>query len=156
MKQLGDRTAELQRIRPGTRVFAEGPYGTFTTRRRRHERVLLVAGGIGITPLRAMLGQMSQRPESVTLLYRAATPDDVVFGSELERARARGVRVHLLVGTEIGGHRGWLQNGQAVPLIGSARFGRLYGAALTQIGVESFALDATDATIAGLKAARAQ
>lgn len=62
----------------------------------------------------------------------------------------------LLVGTEIGGHRGWLQNGQAVPLIGSARFGRLYGAALKQIGVESFALDATDATIAGLKAARAQ
>jgi len=62
----------------------------------------------------------------------------------------------LLVGTEIGGHRDWLASGQPVPLIGSARFGRLYGAALKQIGVESFALDATEATIAGLKAARAQ
>ncbi|MEO8757451.1 MAG: 2-dehydro-3-deoxygalactonokinase [Devosia sp.] len=61
----------------------------------------------------------------------------------------------LLVGTEIGGHRDWL-DGQAVPLIGSARFGRLYGAALKQIGVESFALDAAEATIAGLKEARAQ
>jgi len=43
-----------------------------------------------------------------------------------------------------------------VPLIGSARFGRLYGAALKSIGIDSFALDAADATIAGLKEARAQ
>ena len=61
----------------------------------------------------------------------------------------------LLVGTEIGGHRDWLGTG-AVPLIGSARFGRLYGAALKSIGIDSFALDAADATIAGLKEARAQ
>lgn len=62
----------------------------------------------------------------------------------------------LLVGTEIGGHRDWLAAGQAVPLIGSARFARLYGAALKQIGIDSFALDAAEATIAGLKEARAQ
>jgi 2-keto-3-deoxy-galactonokinase len=43
-----------------------------------------------------------------------------------------------------------------VPLIGSARFARLYGAALKRIGVQSFALDAAEATIAGLKEARAQ
>ena len=61
----------------------------------------------------------------------------------------------LLVGTEIGGHRDWL-TGSAVPLIGSARFGRLYGAALKRIAVESFAVDAADATVAGLKLARAQ
>ena len=62
----------------------------------------------------------------------------------------------LLVGTEIGSHRDWLAAGQAVPLIGSARFARLYGAALKQIGIDSFALDAAEATIAGLKEARAQ
>jgi 2-dehydro-3-deoxygalactonokinase len=62
----------------------------------------------------------------------------------------------LLVGTEIGGHRDWLAPGQSVPLIGSARFARLYGAALKQIGIDSFALDAAEATIAGLKEARAQ
>lgn len=61
----------------------------------------------------------------------------------------------LLVGAEIGGHRDWL-SGASVPLIGSARFARLYGAALRRIGVESFAIDAADATIAGLKQARAQ
>lgn len=61
----------------------------------------------------------------------------------------------LLVGTEIGGHRDWLSGG-AIPLIGSARFGRLYGAALKRLGADSVAIDASDATIAGLKEARAQ
>ena len=61
----------------------------------------------------------------------------------------------LLVGVEIGGHREWL-SGAAVPLIGSARFGRLYGAALKLIGHAGEPIDAGDATIAGLKLARAQ
>ena len=61
----------------------------------------------------------------------------------------------LLVGTEIGGHRDWLDGG-TVPLIGSARFGRLYGAALEKLGIKSMAVDAAEATIAGLKLARAQ
>jgi 2-dehydro-3-deoxygalactonokinase len=61
----------------------------------------------------------------------------------------------LLVGTEIGGHRDWLSGG-TMPLIGSARFGRLYGAALNMIGVGSEALDAAELTIAGLIEARAQ
>jgi 2-dehydro-3-deoxygalactonokinase len=61
----------------------------------------------------------------------------------------------LLVSVEIGGHRDWLGSGP-VPLIGSARFGRLYGAALNLIGVTGTPIDASDATIAGLIAARAQ
>jgi 2-dehydro-3-deoxygalactonokinase len=61
----------------------------------------------------------------------------------------------LLVGAEIGGHRDWLTTAP-VPLIGSARFARLYGAALNLIGAEGIAIDAADATIAGLKQARAQ
>jgi 2-dehydro-3-deoxygalactonokinase len=61
----------------------------------------------------------------------------------------------LLVGVEIGGHRDWLQ-GAPVPLIGSARFGRLYGAALKLIGAVGEPIDASEATIAGLIAARAQ
>lgn len=61
----------------------------------------------------------------------------------------------LLVGVEVGGHRDWLL-ADAVPLIGSARFGRLYGAALKLIGVIGTPVDASEATIAGLVAARAQ
>jgi 2-dehydro-3-deoxygalactonokinase len=59
----------------------------------------------------------------------------------------------LLVGSEVAGHRNWLDS-TAVPLIGSARLCRLYGAALKRIGVESEAIDAADATLAGLIEAR--
>jgi 2-dehydro-3-deoxygalactonokinase len=61
----------------------------------------------------------------------------------------------LLVGAEIGGHRDWLGSGP-VPLIGSARFGQLYGTALKSIGIAGAPVDASSATIAGLKSARAQ
>lgn len=61
----------------------------------------------------------------------------------------------LLVGTEIAGHRDWLGT-QPVPLIGSARFGRLYGAALKLVGAIGEPMDATDVTLAGLKQARTQ
>jgi 2-dehydro-3-deoxygalactonokinase len=61
----------------------------------------------------------------------------------------------LLIGTEIGGHRDWLGAG-VVPLIGSARLCRTYASALQKIGIESLTIDATDATLAGLKEARVQ
>lgn len=59
----------------------------------------------------------------------------------------------LLVGTEIGGHRDWL-GAAAIPVIGSARLGRIYTTALQRIGVGTEIIDATEATLAGLKAAR--
>ncbi|MEQ1769067.1 MAG: 2-dehydro-3-deoxygalactonokinase [Devosia sp.] len=59
----------------------------------------------------------------------------------------------LLVGAEIAGHRDWLK-GQSVPLIGSARLNRLYGAALARLGIASEPIHASDATLAGLIEAR--
>jgi 2-dehydro-3-deoxygalactonokinase len=58
----------------------------------------------------------------------------------------------LLVGAEVAGHTAWLA-GSEVPLIGSARLCRLYGAALRRVGAGSTAIEATDATLAGLVAA---
>jgi 2-dehydro-3-deoxygalactonokinase len=61
----------------------------------------------------------------------------------------------LLVGAEIGGWRDWL-TASAVPLIGSSRLSRLYAAGLRRIGASAEIIDATEATLAGLKAARQQ
>jgi predicted ferric reductase len=106
VKSLGDDTAQLQRLRPGVRVFAEGPYGTFTERLRTRRRVALIAGGIGITPLRALLESMPGAPGDITLLYRAQTEGDVAFRKELRTlAERRGVEIRTLIGREIGNDR---------------------------------------------------
>src|SRR5206468_475713 len=106
VKDLGDDTRRIQRLQPGTRVFAEGPYGTFTAERRTRRRVALIAGGIGITPLRALVESLPASPGDVTLLYRAAYKTDVAFASELNAlAQRRGVELHALIGPEIGDDR---------------------------------------------------
>jgi predicted ferric reductase len=99
IKDSGDDSQLFQRLPVGTRVFAEGPYGAFTGARRRRKRVLLIAGGIGITPLRALLEEFPTQPGAVTVLYRASSWDDVVFHEELDAlAQMRGARIHYLVG----------------------------------------------------------
>ena len=65
--------------------------------------VVLLAGGVGITPLRAIFATL---PGHVTLIYRASSERDLVFRGELDQiAAARGATVHYLVGSraEIGG-----------------------------------------------------
>src|SRR5205814_10104992 len=103
VKSLGDDTRRMQRLRPGVRVFAEGPYGNFTAERRTQRRVALIAGGIGITPLRALVETLPCAPGDITLLYRAAANGDVAFGKELTAiAERRGIALHALIGPEIG------------------------------------------------------
>jgi predicted ferric reductase len=98
VKAVGDGSAEVQRLAPGTRVLAEGPYGILTAHRRRRPGVLLIAGGVGITPLRALLEELGGRG-SVTLLYRASVWEDVLFRAEIDGLmRARRGTVHYLVG----------------------------------------------------------
>jgi predicted ferric reductase len=99
VKALGDYTHHLQHIRVGTPVFAEGPYGILTGARRTKERVVLIAGGIGIAPLRALLEELPARPGALTLIYRTSRPEDQVLRDEVEAlARRRRATVRYLVG----------------------------------------------------------
>jgi ferredoxin-NADP reductase len=62
--------------------------------------VLLIAGGICITPLRALLEVLPVRRGDMALLYRAPTNASVVFKKELNRiAEVRGARVDLVTGS---------------------------------------------------------
>jgi predicted ferric reductase len=98
-KELGDHSAALAGVRPGTRVVAEGPYGALTAARRCQRRVLLIAGGVGITPLRALLESLPAARGDLTLVYRVSSLDDVVFKRELDRlAAARGAKVWYVAG----------------------------------------------------------
>jgi predicted ferric reductase len=96
VKDSGDFSRGLREIPPGTRVLAEGPFGAFTADARTRERVVLIAGGVGITPARALFETM---PGAIALIYRATDPDEHVFREELdELARARGAEVHYVAG----------------------------------------------------------
>jgi predicted ferric reductase len=94
----GDFSAGLGSLRPGTPVLAEGPLGVFTADASRRGRVALIAGGIGITPIRALLESIGGEVE---LVYRPREGSRVLFAGELDAlAAARGVRVHYVEPSE--------------------------------------------------------
>lgn len=99
VKSVGDGTADMHRLAPGTPVALEGPYGVFTALLRRHPRVLLLAAGIGITPIRALLEELPVGRNATTLIYRVRSPDEIIFKDELDHlARSRRVTLHVVVG----------------------------------------------------------
>ncbi|WP_353941415.1 ferredoxin reductase family protein [Streptomyces sp. HUAS MG91] len=94
VKALGDHSAAVPTVRRGTRVWAEGPYGALTADRRRRRKVLLLAGGTGITPLRALFETLPAAPGDLTLLYRGRSAEELALRHELEAiAGRRGARL---------------------------------------------------------------
>ncbi|MFF5156663.1 ferric reductase-like transmembrane domain-containing protein [Streptomyces sp. NPDC000348] len=99
VKAAGDGSAALRHLKPGTRVFAEGPYGAFTTLHRTRPDALLIAGGVGVTPIRALLEELDGH---AVVLYRVSTEADAVLHDELrELALAKGAELHLITGPPV-------------------------------------------------------
>jgi ferredoxin-NADP reductase/DMSO/TMAO reductase YedYZ heme-binding membrane subunit len=98
VKDLGDHSAVLARLRAGTRVAIEGPYGVFTADTARRDRLLLIGAGVGTAPVLALLHDLPPHTD-VTVMLRASTHDQLVLrdeiAAELER---RGGRLVELVG----------------------------------------------------------
>jgi predicted ferric reductase len=96
-KALGDGSTRLSRLRPGTRVAFEGPYGRLSSRARTRPRLLLMGAGVGITPIRALAEGLEYAPGDAVLLQRCT--DEPLFGAELEvLARERGLQTLALPG----------------------------------------------------------
>ena len=109
VKDLGDGSAAVPGVRPGTRVLVEGPFGRLSRRTRTRRGVALIGAGVGVTPLRALAEELEQQPGDVVLLHRFT--DQPLFTRELALlGRERGLRLVALPGHRRGPDS-WLGDG---------------------------------------------
>jgi predicted ferric reductase len=119
MKALGDYTKRLGELRVGTRVILDGPLGLFIEELSRNEKLLFIAGGIGITPIRSMVGDIMRRGKDVVLLYAARTVDDIAFRKEFEMFQEkRPFPIHYILSAPTEGYEsGYLDREKLVRLV---------------------------------------
>jgi len=100
VKAVGYITRALLRLRPGDRIGVRGPYGTWwPLEEAEGKEVVVVAGGVGLPPLRPSIHHMLRRRDrypSVKILYGARTPRDLLFTEEYEEW-SRGAEVLVTV-----------------------------------------------------------
>jgi predicted ferric reductase len=97
VRTVGDGSASLATLRPGTRVLVEGPYGRLSPRARSRRAVALIGAGVGITPLRALAEGLDYAPGQAIVLHRYTT--EPLFAPEFDAlSRARGLQVLDLPG----------------------------------------------------------
>jgi predicted ferric reductase len=91
IRNLGDFTGAVQKkVGVGQRVYLDGPYGAFTIGNPADMHVL-IAGGIGITPMMSMIRTLADRGDRrpVILLYGSKDWDSITFREALEELKAR-------------------------------------------------------------------
>jgi len=101
VKDVGDFSSAVRGVRPGTRVVLEGPYGIFTSARAKSSKVLCLAFGIGITPIRAIAEDLVKEGRDVILIYGSLNSAEIALRREVEHLSARfGMRVHHVLSEE--------------------------------------------------------
>jgi ferredoxin-NADP reductase len=101
VKDLGDHSRSLAFLRVSTRVFVEGPYGAFTAGRSTRPHVVLIGGGVGVTPVRALMDEFNGGAQ-IDVIFRASRAEDLVLKEELDYLADRSngsMRIHYLVGS---------------------------------------------------------
>jgi NAD(P)H-flavin reductase len=100
-RAVGSVTQAMRRLRRGTTLGVRGPYGTpWPLDLAAGRDLVLVAGGIGLAPLRPVLYAAAARRGEfgrIVLLYGTRSPEDVLYRHELERWRAAGIVVSVTV-----------------------------------------------------------
>ncbi|MDQ1570199.1 MAG: hypothetical protein QOF79_873 [Actinomycetota bacterium] len=109
VRALGDGSTRLGRLPRGTRVSIEGPYGLFTDAARTSPKLAIVAAGIGVTPVRALLEHSRIAPGEATILLRASSEDETYLWDEMHAlANQRGARLYTSIGRRPRNAQTWL------------------------------------------------
>ncbi|XAS63962.1 ferredoxin reductase family protein [Micrococcaceae bacterium Sec5.8] len=108
VRNLGRGSAQLTRLRSGTRVAIEGPYGLFSTAARSRNHVVMIGAGIGITPIRALLERTPFEPGNATVILRGHSEAELYLGTEiLDLCRRRGATLFHVTGPRSAGGPTW-------------------------------------------------
>lgn len=98
IKNVGDFTSKISQLKPGTSVYLDGPYGSFTIKKNNQPKYLFIAGGVGITPIRTLIEKLSPT-NNLILLYANKSDNDIIFKGELEElATQHTFPIHHLIG----------------------------------------------------------
>ncbi len=111
VQAVGNLSVAMHDLRPGDFVGVRGPYGHgFPVADMQGHDVLLVAGGIGVAPLKSLIDYVMHRRdefERVTIIYGARTPDDLLFQGELAKWEAAdNVDTYITIDTPAEGWTG--------------------------------------------------
>jgi NAD(P)H-flavin reductase len=110
-REVGAVTRAMRHLKPSERLGIRGPFGVgWPVTEARGADVVIVAGGIGLAPLRPALYQLLAARKyygKVVLLYGTRTPADILFRSELQHWHSRfDLEVHVTVDRAMGNWRG--------------------------------------------------
>ena len=91
IKALGDFSESVRDIEPGTAVFVDGPHGAFSVDRSQAPGYVLIAGGVGITPMMSVLNTLADRadPRPILLIYSTSTESELAYSDEIEALKRR-------------------------------------------------------------------
>ncbi len=106
IRGLGDFTREVGNVPQGQRVYLDGPYGAFTIDRNPADMHVLIAGGIGVTPMMSMIRTLADRGDQrpIVLFYGSKDWESITFREELEvlTPRLNLTVVHVLANPPAG------------------------------------------------------
>lgn len=123
VKELGDFTRVVKEVPVGTKVMIDGPYGIFTNIFSVSQKILFIAGGIGITPVRSLMEEMLAKGKDVVLLYANKTVHDAVFKDEFEElAKKYSTRITHIISNDssYNGERGLIDEEKIKRLVPDA------------------------------------
>lgn len=114
VRDLGVGSSAISSVKPGTRVWFEGPYGMFTDAGRTAPKLAIAVAGIGVTPVRAFLEDANVAPGETTILLRASTTAETYLWAEIiELAKVKGATVYTMIGRRATSGPGWMAQDDA-------------------------------------------
>ncbi len=120
IKALGDYTTKLPaKLKVGTKVLIDGAHGIFTPQRTTNQKLAFIAGGVGITPLRALAESESKNGRDIVILYGATKTSDLIFKAELEKIAITNCRFTPVLSADESwlGEKGRIDKNKIISLI---------------------------------------